>query len=103
MKPIPNELILCLWRALLGEIYCSIRAVVVSFSDGRVLKIRYYLDRVPTDLDMESLEVVATNISSSPYANEISSIELESRFDSGPIGKLDYLDGFIYCRREHDL
>lgn len=103
MKPIPDWLILCVWRALIGEIYPSIRAVALSLADDRALTIRYYVDREPTEFDLESLEIVATNISASIGLDKIAHVELECRFELKPIGRLDSLDGFIYCRREYDL
>jgi hypothetical protein len=103
MKSIPDWLILCAWRALIGEIYPSIRAVAISLSDDKTLTIRYYIDRESTAFDLESLEVVATNISASIGLDKIAHVELECKFELEPIGKLDCLDGFIYCRREYDL
>ena len=103
MKVLPDKLVLCVWRALLGEIYPAIRAIAISLADDRTLRICYYLDRRPTDFDWESLEVIATNISASIGQEEISHIDLDCKFVLGSIGCLDCLDGFIYCRREYDL
>lgn len=102
MKKIPDWLILCVWRALLGEIYPEVRAIAVSISQDACLTIRYYLDREPQDYDWESLEVVATNISSSVSAEKIFRICIECLPSESPIGSLESLDGFIYCRREYD-
>lgn len=104
MKAFPDWLVLCVWRALIGEIYPAIRAIAISLSDddGELL-IRYYLDRPPTDFDWESLEVVATNISASIGQDKISHVDLDCKFVLGSIGHLECLDGFIYCRREYDL
>ena len=77
MKALPDWLVLCVWRALIGEIYPAIRAIAISLSDDRKLLIRYYLDRPPTDFDWESLEVVATNISASIGQEKISHIDLD--------------------------
>lgn len=88
---------------MLGEIYSSIRGVAISLSENHILIIRYYLDRDPLDFDHESMEVVATNISSLVRLDEITRIELECEHASGPIGKLNCLDGFVYCRREYDM
>ena len=102
-KLLPDWLIVCVWRALLGEIYPSIRAIALGLSAERTLTIRYYLDRAPIDIDEESLEVVATNISASIGLDKIAHIEIDSQFIMEPIRMLDCLDGFIYCRREYDL
>ncbi|OZI47989.1 colicin [Bordetella genomosp. 5] len=99
----PEWLILCLWRALIGEIYSAIRSIAISLDDDGRLLIRYYLDRQPTDFDWESLEVVATNISASMGQDKITQIDLECKFELGPIGMLESLGGFVYSRREYDL
>lgn len=103
MKLLADWLVLCVWRALLGEIYPEIRAIAISFTKDKVLLIRYYIDREPTDFDWESLEVVATNISASVGLSEIPQIDLGCEFSLEPIGQLNSLDGYIYCRREYDL
>lgn len=106
MNAFPDWLVLCIWRALFGEIYPAIRAIAISLSDDGILLVRYYLDRPPTDFDWESLEVVATNISASIGKDKIFHVDLECRFVLGSIGCLECLeclDGFIYCRREYDL
>ncbi|GLZ86017.1 hypothetical protein Pres01_20680 [Metapseudomonas resinovorans] len=61
---LPDWLVACFRIALLGEIYPNIRAVAVGYNENGSVLIRYYLDRQPTDFDLESLEVVATNLDS---------------------------------------
>jgi hypothetical protein len=100
---LPDWLIVCIWRALLGEIYPSIRAIAVGLTENRNLTIRYYLDRIPTEMDYESMEVVATNISASVDLDTIANIDLDCQYVINPIGSLEYLDGFIYCRREYEI
>lgn len=102
MKTLPDCLILCVWRALIGEIYPEIRAIAISLTDDRTLFICYYLDRPPTDFDWESLEVVSTNISASIGQDKILQIDLECKFDLSPIGSLEHFEGFVYCRREYE-
>ena len=100
---LPEWLIVCTWRALLGEIYPSIRAIAVALSENKTLTIRYYLDRAPTEMDYESMETVATNISASIGLEAIAHIDLDCQHATAPFGALDRLDGFIYCRREYDM
>lgn len=102
MRTLPDWLVLCVWRALIGEIYPAIRAIALSFVDERTLFICYYLDRHPTEFDWESLEVVATNISASVGREKINRIDVECKFSLGPIGSLECFEGFVYCRREYD-
>lgn len=100
---LPDWLIVCIWRALLGEIYPSIRAIAVALAENRTLTIRYYMDREVNEMDHDSMEVVATNISASLGSDEIAEIELECEYSTVAIGRLDCLNGFIFCRREYDL
>ncbi|MDX3985072.1 MAG: hypothetical protein QHC88_07415 [Achromobacter sp.] len=59
---LPDWLVACFRIALLGEIYPNIRAIAVGYHDSGFVLIRYYLHHQPTDFDLESLEVVATNL-----------------------------------------
>jgi hypothetical protein len=98
---LPTWLILWIWQGLLGEVYSSIRAIAVSFSDAKCLRIRYYLDREPTDFDRESLACVVTVILSNASSNDqIRSVKEECEFSALPISQLDSLDGFVFARRE---
>ena len=40
MNTFPDWLVLCVWRALIGEIYPAIRAIAISLSDDGTLLIR---------------------------------------------------------------
>lgn len=63
MLNIPEWLIICVWRALLGEIYPNIRAIALKYSESsHNLLIRYYLDREPNEDDYESISSVETEI-----------------------------------------
>jgi len=100
---IEDWLIICVWRALLGEIYPSLRAIAISLHAEKTLLIRAYLDREPIDADTENLEIIATNITASVGADRIANIELECIYSDEPVGKLDSLDGIIYARREYNI
>ncbi len=102
-KPLPDWLVLLVWRSLLGEIYPSIRAIAIGIDEDRCLLIRYYLDREPNEMDEESLEVVATNVDAGIGQQSIARIDIDCQFTDAAFGALDALDGFIYCRREYEL
>ena len=51
---LPEWLILWTWQALIGEVYPSIRAIALQYSETNCLLIRYYLDREPTEDDYEN-------------------------------------------------
>lgn len=104
-KPIPGWLQQEICRCLLGEVYPAIRAVAVGLDDD-VLMLRYYLERQPTVGDNESIEIVALNIDSSNSIKStlgVSRFDVECVYSDAPIGKLDWLGGWAYARRENDL
>ena len=100
---LPEWLMASLWRAMLGEIYPSIRAIAVELSKEKKLRILAYLDREPTEFDEDAFEVIAMNLSASLDLNQVSNISLEFQCSTIPVGKLDMLDGCIYARREYDM
>ena len=95
-----------LWisNALLYEIYPNIRAIAVSFSPARELRIRYYLDREPQEYDRDSIGYVTTTIISNTTSSEdICDLVEECEFSALPQNKLDPLDGFVYARCEDEV
>lgn len=102
MSNIPEWLIICVWRALLGEIYPNIRAIALKYSESsHNLLIRYYLDREPIEDDYESISSVETEIFAAVGLDFIAHSDLECIHGIGNIGDLDRLDGFIYARRDY--
>lgn len=98
---LPDWLIACFRVALLGEIYSNIRAIAIGYNDGGEVLIRYYLDREPTEFDLESIEIVATNFDAlGGKGQEIDKIDVQCKHAEGAKRSLDPLSGFIYFRRE---
>jgi hypothetical protein len=102
VNKLPTWIILHIWQSLLGEIYPAIRAIAAEFV-GKTLLIRYYLEREPTEFDVESVEVLSTNISASAGSELIERINVECFHATRPFKDLDALSGFVYCRREYDI
>ncbi|WP_088683667.1 colicin [Rhizobium sp. R635] len=102
MNKLPNWLILHIWQSLLGEVYPEIRAIAAGY-DEKTLLLRYYMDREPTDFDMESIEVLSTNIFASVDSGLVERIDVECSHAALPFKDLDQLSGFVYCRREYDM
>lgn len=102
MKKIPDWLYIWTVKALLGEIYPSIRAIAVGFDENALLVLRYYLDREVKESDYESIDKVITNILANTSSNdEIKNVKDEIYFDLRPFKDLEPLNGFIYLRKEH--
>lgn len=98
---LPDRLIILIWKALLGEIYPSIRAIAIGYTSDRKLTIRYYLDREPTDYDYESISNVKTKILAHTLSiDDFTSIAEEAFFSDKRFGDLDRLNQFIYARDE---
>ncbi|WP_336983227.1 MULTISPECIES: hypothetical protein [unclassified Cedecea] len=101
MKNIPEWLYLWTTKALLGEIYPSIRAIAVGFNEERCLVLRYYLDREPKEDDYENIDEVITNILANTSSNnDIRDVKDEIHFNLKPFKDLEPLNGFIYMRKE---
>ncbi len=99
---LPDWLVGCFRIALLGEIYPAIRAIAVGYNDCGVVLIRYYLDREPEDFDLESLDVVATNLDAlGGKITEIQKIDIENVYALGSKRSMEPLSGFVYSRREY--
>lgn len=99
---LPDWLVACFRIALLGEIYPNIRAIAIGYHEGGSVLIRYYLDRQPTEFDLESLEVVATNFDAlGGKKQDINKIDIQCVYAEGPKRDLEPLSGFVYSRREH--
>lgn len=99
-KGLPDWLISSFRVALLGEIYPSIRAIAVGYSEEEGVLIRYYLDRAVEEFDKESIEVVATNLEATVTEVVLSEIHVECCFSCAAQKDLDPMSGFIYARRE---
>ncbi len=102
-KKLPDWLVACFCIALLGEIYPNIRAIAAGYHDGGFVLIRYYLDRQPTAFDLESLEVVATNLDALGGKEQaINKIDIQCVHAADAKRDLDPISGFVYSRREHE-
>ncbi len=100
---LPAWLKLWFFDALIGEIYPSIRAIALGFTEEREIRVIMYLDRDPTEDDEESLEVIVTHVLANISSDgEVPSIETEALFSDKPMGELNILDGLVFARREYD-
>jgi hypothetical protein len=97
---IPEDILFAVYRSMLGEIYPAIRAIAISYNSARLLVIRYYLDRVPTDYDRDSLGCVMTEVLSDLPPDAVTDVREECMHSELPMKDLDVLDMFVYARRE---
>lgn len=100
-ETMPDWLFSWACKAIIGEVYPSIRAIAIGYNNKRRLIVRYYVDRPPQSEDYDSIEVVVTNIlANTQSSEEIVSVSEEVEFTKEPLGRLDVLGGLIYARRE---
>jgi len=99
---IPDWLFRMLSNAMLGEIYPAIRGIAVSLTEEGHLRLRMYLDRIPTEYDLESIDTIATNLDAAIGKEKISKIDIECEFSERYSRDIESLDGFVYFRREYD-
>lgn len=99
---IDKSIRLALQTSLLGEVYPELRAVAYSYDeDKKQMLIRYYLARVPTEEDYESISIVTAEFISFFHYETFQKIMEECWYALDPMMKLDPLDGFIYSRKEY--
>ncbi|WP_221774253.1 hypothetical protein, partial [Puniceicoccus vermicola] len=104
MKSIPHWLRIWIQSALIGEIYPSIRAIAVKFTDSKEFTLRYYLEKEPTDFDRESCSMVMTEIlANTSSKEEIKKVKEECFFSDKLLRDIDVLDGLVFARREYEI
>jgi len=89
---------LSLQRALLGEVYPSIRAVAYESDDLKRLKIIYYLDREPNDMDYESLSDVCGEVLADLNFEKVEQI---CEYTLKPFSTLAGNSNLVYRRKEY--
>ena len=101
-KILPDWLRLWFQSALITEIYPEIRAIAVAYSDKNELLVRYYLDREPIEYDLDSIEMVVSEIlANTSNSQQITKIDQECVFSNKHLSRIDRLDGLVYARREY--
>ena len=92
-----SELLLSAQRALLGMIYPSVRAIAIGHEDMNLLKIIYYLDREPNELDYENINEVSAEICA-----DISFVDVEEKciYTISHLKDLDNLSAWVYIRED---
>ena len=99
MTSIPDQLVLCVWRALLGEVFPNLRAIALSFRK-KVLTIRYYVDGELTEPDQESIDFVLAGVSATMDIEVVEELKFECVATRDPIGTVDPLDQLIFAKKE---
>lgn len=94
---IRRDLLISIQRALLGIIYPSIRSIAVGFDGLKRLKIIFYLDKEPNELDYETLSDVAGEVCADINFAEVEEICI---FTNEPFSNLDNLMAWVYMRKE---
>lgn len=99
-KTLPDWLRICGSKAIIGEIYPAIRLICLGYKD-RVVTIRAYFDREPTEYDYDAIDVIGLQMETH-CPEYYDRIDIECIFSDIPTGHLEKLDGTLYSRREYD-
>jgi hypothetical protein len=103
-RNIPDWLRLWFQSALISEVYPQIRAIAVAYSETGELTVRYYLDRIPSDFDYESLSMVVSEVlSNTSSSSEIVAVIEECVYSDQRMSDIDRLDGLVFARREYGM
>lgn len=99
-----TSIFLALQSALLGEVYEGIRAIAFKYNpDTKYFKLRYYLNRKPTEDDNNSIGNVMAEFISNFKHTEFDKIDEECIYFQKPISELDPMDGIVFCRKENEI
>ncbi|MCF2500432.1 MULTISPECIES: hypothetical protein [Dyadobacter] len=92
-----REVLISIQRALLGEIYPSIRGIAVGYEGDVKFKIIYYLDREPSEEDYENISDVAGQVLADINFSKVEELCI---YTKEPFSKLDCMEAWVYIRRE---
>jgi hypothetical protein len=87
---------LSIQRALLGQVYPSIRGVAFEVKGLKKLKVVYYLEREPIDMDYESLSDVCGEILGDLDFEEVEEV---CEYTTKSFSELEP-NNFVYLRKE---
>lgn len=99
----PDNILKALIVSINGEIYPNIRAIAVQLDEDNNLLLRSYLDREPTEGDLDSLYYISDNVSDYTTDTEVASFKRECVYSMEPLNELNPLDCLLYERREYNL
>lgn len=94
-----KDILLSAQKSLCGAIYPEVRAVAIGYKSKK-LKVIYYLDREPNEEDFEIISIVTTEIIADFPDNTFKEIIENCIHTDKLIKDLDFLDGFVYVRKE---
>jgi hypothetical protein len=92
-----NDVLISIQRALWGMIYPEIRAIAVGFEGLKKLKVVFYLDREPIEIDYDSIGEVTAEVCADI---EFEQVEEICKYTLSPISNLDNLISWVYIRKE---
>ena len=94
------HVLLSIQKALLGNIFPSLRGITVAYKNAPTIHIKCYLDKIISDEDRETIEVFYTEVTSD-FSQEYKFIFETERIDF-PV-KLVILDEWVYLRKEINM
>ena len=100
LNKLPDWLRVSMQLATLGEITPNMRIICGEISQNNTLKLRFYFELEPSELDKEQIGVIVLNLESGASHKELSCIEDEYLVTAEPVGQLATLDGVFYAKYE---
>lgn len=96
------RLILCLVNALLGNISSHVRAICLDWQANDWIKLRFYLDIEPDEVEKELVSLTWTYFETNLNAENIHFKQYleELIFSNDPFDKLDQLKVVVFWRNE---
>lgn len=90
-------LLISIQRALLGKITPPIRAVAVGFKGREELTVIFYLDKLPTEEDNETVSDTVGEVLADIEFVKVNEL---CQYSQAPFSELDNLDTWVYMRNE---
>lgn len=92
-----NEILISVFRAMLGNISNNVRAITIGWSVNKFF-IRAYFDREPQAEDIEDISIISTEVLADfrTFKEE----QLDCIYSKAPINELERLAEWVFIRKE---
>lgn len=99
-KTRPDWLMSVIAVSLIGNVTPHLRAVAARYDARKHLTLRFYFTPEAGEGDFDAQDEFETALESSEATHRMKDIHVDRVISADPIGKLDYLDYFVFARHE---